>query len=42
MEGVIDTIVGYTGGTTKYPTYEELGDHTESIQIHFNPEELTY
>ncbi len=28
MEGVIDTIVGYTGGTTKNPTYESLGDHT--------------
>ena len=31
LPGVLRTRVGYTGGTTKNPTYEQLGDHTESV-----------
>ncbi len=46
MPGVIDTTVGYTGGTTKNPTYEEVchknTNHAEAIQIVFNPASLSY
>jgi peptide-methionine (S)-S-oxide reductase len=37
IDGVLDTVVGYTGGTTKFPTYESLGDHTEALKIYFDP-----
>ena len=46
IPGVIDTEVGYTGGTVKNATYEDLkrGDsgHAESIQIKFDPETVSY
>jgi peptide-methionine (S)-S-oxide reductase len=34
--------VGYAGGTTKSPTYHNLGDHTETIQIDFDPTVVSY
>lgn len=37
-----NTTVGYTGGTKKFPTYHDLGDHTESLQIKFDPEQTSY
>jgi peptide-methionine (S)-S-oxide reductase len=39
---VIRTRVGYSGGTRKAPTYHDLGDHSESIQIDFDPTRLSY
>lgn len=39
---MIRTRVGYTGGTTASPTYKQIGDHTESIQIDYDPEQTTY
>ena len=39
---MIRTRVGYTGGTLKDPTYHRLGDHTESIQIDFDPAKIAY
>lgn len=36
------TRVGYTGGTKADPDYHHLGDHTESIQIDFDPSVITY
>lgn len=45
-EGVITTTVGYIGGGTLNPTYEEVsgGDtgHTEGIQIEYDPELVSY
>jgi methionine-S-sulfoxide reductase len=38
----VRTRVGYAGGTREDPTYRNLGDHTESIQIDFDPEVITY
>ena len=35
-------MVGYTGGEKENPTYRSLGDHTEAIQVEFNPEAVTY
>ena len=33
---MIDTVVGYTGGTTPSPTYEKIGNHTEALRITFD------
>lgn len=45
-EGLIDTAVGYTGGTTSDPTYREVCSkdtyHAEGLQILFNPAKLSY
>jgi peptide-methionine (S)-S-oxide reductase len=42
MPGVVRTRVGYTGGSAKNPTYHNLGDHTESLQIEFDPAQTSY
>jgi len=46
QKGVVSTRVGYTGGHTNYPTYNEvcIGDtgHTEAIEITFDPSQTTY
>jgi peptide-methionine (S)-S-oxide reductase len=34
--------VGYTGGRTQSPTYHDLADHTEALQIEFAPEEISW
>ena len=36
------TRVGYAGGTKPSPTYRSLGDHTETIQIDYDPAQITY
>lgn len=36
------TRVGYTGGSTPDPTYHRLGDHTETVQVDFDPERISY
>ena len=36
------TRVGYSGGTTAHPTYRNLGDHTECVQIDFDPTRISY
>ena len=45
-KGVIKTTVGYTGGKTKNPTYEQVctdkTGHTEAVQIIYNPKQITY
>jgi len=40
--GVIRTRVGYCGGKKPNPTYYDIGDHTESIQIDYDPKVFTY
>ena len=34
--------MGYAGGTLEDPTYRKLGDHTETLQIDFDPKVITY
>jgi len=34
--------VGYAGGSTANPTYHDLGDHSETIQIDYDPAEISY
>jgi len=40
--GVIKTKVGYTGGTKEFPTYKSLGDHTETMQVEYDPQQTDY
>ena len=42
MPGVIRTRVGYAGGNTPDPTYYQLGDHTETVQIDYDPALISY
>jgi len=39
---VIRTRVGYTGGTKEDPTYYSLGDHTETVQLDYDPTVTSY
>tara|TARA_Y100000768_G_scaffold202532_1_gene152350 strand:- start:1977 stop:2441 length:465 start_codon:yes stop_codon:yes gene_type:complete len=45
-QGVIDTEVGYTGGVTKNPTYNDVcrGDteHAEAVRVKFDKNQITY
>jgi peptide-methionine (S)-S-oxide reductase len=42
LDGVIRTQVGYAGGTKKNPTYYSFGDHSETIEIEFDPKKISY
>jgi peptide-methionine (S)-S-oxide reductase len=45
-QGVIDTAVGYCGGRTEHPTYEDVCSddtgHAEVVQVSFDPERVSY
>ena len=34
--------MGYAGGTSWYPTYVSIGDHSESVQIDYDPTKISY
>ena len=34
--------MGYAGGTSPGPTYANIGDHIESLEVHFDPEVVNY
>ncbi|CAH1968257.1 unnamed protein product [Acanthoscelides obtectus] len=40
--GVLRTRVGYSGGTTIDPVYKKMGDHTEVVEIDFDPKVISY
>ncbi|WP_122440261.1 peptide-methionine (S)-S-oxide reductase MsrA, partial [Pseudomonas viridiflava] len=46
QEGVVSTVVGYAGGHTPNPTYEEdcpgLTGHTEVVLVVYEPEKISY
>lgn len=46
MDGVIKVVSGYTGGTVKNPTYEQVSSgktgHFEAVEISFNPDKISY
>ncbi len=39
---MVRTRVGYAGGTTSNPTYRSIGDHSEMIQIDYDPAVISY
>ena len=34
--------MGYAGGEKENPTYRNLGDHTETLEVDFDPEKISY
>jgi len=46
LDGVVSTISGYTGGTEKNPTYEQVSSgksgHLEAIQVTYDPARVSY
>jgi len=46
LDGVTDVKVGYTGGTAKNPTYEEVSSgttgHREAAEVTYDPSKVSY
>jgi peptide-methionine (S)-S-oxide reductase len=41
-DGVVRTRVGYAGGTTPDPTYHDVGDHSEAVQVDYDPRVVSF
>lgn len=39
---MVRTRVGYAGGSTPAPTYRSIGDHTEALQVDYDPRAISY
>lgn len=42
LGGVVDVVVGYTGGNQKNPTYKNIMDATEAFLVEFDPSVISY
>ena len=42
MGGVVDVVVGYTGGKEKNPTYQNIMDATEAFLVEFDPSIISF
>lgn len=39
---MVSTRVGYAGGTSVNPAYHNLGDHSETVRIEYDPAQISY
>ena len=46
LDGIVDVVSGYTGGTSKNPTYKQvsagIGGHIESVRVTYDPKVINY
>ncbi len=46
IDGVLDAVSGYAGGTTQNPTYEQVCSgttgHTETVEVTYDPAKVSY
>ncbi|WP_138495401.1 peptide-methionine (S)-S-oxide reductase MsrA [Paenibacillus pinistramenti] len=42
LPGVMRTRTGYAGGTAEAPSYHQMGDHTETVRVDFDPSIIRY
>lgn len=46
VPGVLSTAVGYTGGTTRNPTYQQVSrgnsGHAEAVHLQYDPNQISY
>src|SRR5260221_8890840 len=46
VPGVISAVSGYTGGSVKNPSYEQVSSgrtgHTEAVEVRFDPAEVSH
>lgn len=46
LDGVVDVVSGYTGGSRENPTYQEVSagttGHVEAIQVRYDPDRISY
>jgi len=42
IKGILKTRVGYAGGQAKNPSYENMQDHTESIQLEYDTNVISF
>ncbi len=46
IPGVVEAVSGYSGGTEKSPTYQQVSGgqtgHTEAVQVYYDPDVITY
>lgn len=46
IPGVVSAVSGYTGGTTRNPTYEQVGSqatgHLEAVRVTYDPRRISY
>jgi peptide-methionine (S)-S-oxide reductase len=46
VDGVLEVVSGYMGGTVKNPSYEEVSvgqtGHAESVEVRYDPSKVTY
>ena len=41
-DGVLSTMVGYTGGNVSHATYRNHGSHAEAVEVIFDPARISY
>ncbi len=42
VPGVLDAVSGFSGGKSDAPTYASHGDHTETVDVTFDPDRVSY